>query len=82
MLILFLFFTQCGSYCEQSRGNTQLAFGALELQLNKELDVFVTNYQKVFMDENETNGKVHCSHGSFTNCFLAMIHSQCTAYSH
>ena len=62
------------SYCERLRRNAQTALDALEWELNKEFDVFVANYQKVFMKENETDGKLYSRHGSFTHCFLAMIH--------
>ena len=34
----------------------------LELQLNKDLDVFVANYHKVFIKENEDSGKLFMSH--------------------
>ena len=54
---------QSGSYCERLKRSAKPAYGALELQVNKELDVFVANYQKVFMKENETNGKLWCRHG-------------------
>ena len=66
------FHMQTGSYCERLKRNARPAYGALELQLNKELDVFVANYQKVFMKENETEGKFYCRHGPFTKHFQAL----------
>ena len=83
MLCCYLsyFPTQPGNYCERLRKDAQSTFGALELQLNKELEVFVANYQKVFMKENETDGKLYYRHGSFAKHFLATVHSQCITYS-
>ena len=49
---------QLGSTTLRPRKRGQSTSPKVELQLNKELDTFVASYHRVFIKENEDDGKI------------------------
>ena len=49
---------QLGSTGLRPRKHAQSTSPKVELQLNKELDTFVASYHRVFIKENEDDGKI------------------------